>query len=125
MNLFQGGMSIDDKGNLIQKDVRRSNSLNDRKVREIGVINSMIAQGEKLDDDEKALLYQKQIDILKSMNLTPSQYQKAKDKLIYKYEGIWSGITSNLAAVVATKPSIIQGLQNIDNQGQVLLFLIF
>lgn len=115
MNLFQGGMSIDDKGNLIQKDVRRSNSLNDRKVREIGVINSMIAQGEKLDDDEKALLYQKQIDILKSMNLTPSQYQKAKDKLIYKYEGIWSGITSNLAAVVATKPSIIQGLQNIDN----------
>lgn len=115
MNLFQGGMSIDDKGNLIQKDVRRSNSLNDRKVREIGVINSMIAQGEKLDDDEKALLYQKQIDILKSMNLTPSQYQKAKDKLIYKYEGIWYGITSNLAAVVATKPSIIQGLQNIDN----------
>ena len=115
MNLFQGGMSIDDKGNLIQKDVRRSNSLNDRKVREIGVINSMIAQGEKLDDDEKALLYQKQIDILKSMNLTPSQYQKAKDKLIYKYEGIWSDITSNLAAVVATKPSIIQSLQNIDN----------
>lgn len=115
MNLFQGGMSIDDKGNLIRKDVRRSNSLNDRKVREIGVINSMIAQGEKLDDDEKALLYQKQIDILKSMNLTPSQYQKAKDKLIYKYEGIWSGITSNLAAVVATKPFIMLGLQNIDN----------
>lgn len=115
MNLFQGGMSIDDKGNLIRKDVRRSNSLNDRKVREIGVINSMIAQGEKLDDDEKALLYQKQIDILKSMNLTPSQYQKAKGKLIYKYEGIWSGITSNLAAVVATKPFIMLGLQNIDN----------
>lgn len=115
MNLFQGGMSIDDKGNLIRKDVRRSNSLNDRKVREIGVINSMIAQGEKLDDDEKALLYQKQIDILKSMNLTPSQYQKAKNKLIYKYEGIWSGITSNLAAVVATKPFIMLGLQNIDN----------
>lgn len=115
MNLFQGGLSIDDKGNLIQKDVRKSNSINDRKVREIGVINSMIAQGGSLDDDEKTLLYQKQIDILKSMNLTPSQYQKAKDKLIYKYEGIVSGITSNLAAVVATSPTIVQGLRSIDN----------
>lgn len=115
VNLFQGGLSIDEKGNLVQKDVRKSNTLNDRKVREIGVINSMIAQGEKLDDDEKALLYQKQLDILKSMKLTNAQYKEAKDKLIYSYNGFWGGMKSNIAAGIQAIPGLMIGLSNIDN----------
>lgn len=107
INLFQGGLSLDEKGNLIKKDVRRSNSFNDRKVREIGVINSMIAQGEDLDDDEKSLLYQKQLDILKSMKLNNKQYAEAKDKLLYSYNGFFDGIKSNIAAGVQAIPGAL------------------
>ena len=114
VNLFQGGKSIDDNGNLIDRDVRKNNSLNDRKVREIGVINSYRAQ-EKLDDDQNELLHQKQLEILNSMNLTPSQRKKAEDALIYKYEGFWSGVTSTLALGVATNPYAMKGLKTIDD----------
>lgn len=115
-NLFQGGYGIDDKGNLVKRDVRNSNTINDRKVREIGVINNIIAQGGTIDDDKKAILYQKQLDLLKSMKLTPSQYQKAKDKLIYQYEGFFGGLTSEIASGAITMfPSLIGGLKSIDN----------
>lgn len=114
VNLFQGGLSVDDKGNLVKKDVRRSNTINDRKVREIGVINSMIAQGENMDDDEKALLYQKQLDILRSMKLSGIQYKNAKDKLIYSYNGFWGGMKANIAAGIQAFPTLMVGLSNID-----------
>ena len=115
MNLFQGGFSVDNKGNLVKKDVRRSNDLNDRKVREIGVINSMIAQGADIDDDSRELLQQKQRDILRSMNLSPAQYQKAKDTLIYQSQGFWDSLKSNAAATVTTiAPGFITALGTVD-----------
>lgn len=115
VNLFQGGYSIDNKGNLTKKDVRRSNDLNDRKVREIGVINSMIAQGADLDDDGKELLQQKQRDILRSMNLSPAQYEKAKNTLIYQSQGLLDSVKSNAAATVTNlAPGFIASLGTLD-----------
>lgn len=110
-NLFQGGMGLDDKGNLVQKDVRKSNTIQDRAVREIGVINSMIAQEADMTDDRKQLLYQKQLDILKSLKLSNSQYAKAKEKLLYRYTGFLEGGLNNIARVATTlAPQLTAGL---------------
>ncbi|MDR1019042.1 MAG: hypothetical protein LBM02_10130 [Lachnospiraceae bacterium] len=124
-NLYQGGLGIDEHGNLVKRDVRYNNTENDRKVREIGVINNQLRTGSNLDDDTRALLYHKQMDIVNSMKLTPKQRQAAIDNLIVNDKNnlnvvgqIATALFSPLLAVaggVATLGEEIYNMANYDN----------
>ena len=114
-NLFQGGLGLDAKGNLVKRDVRSSNTLEDRVVREIGVINSMIAQESGITDDRRQLLQQRQTDLLKTLGLSNSQYAAAKDKLIYRSTGFWEGGLNNVAKVASKVPFLISQVKMVDN----------
>lgn len=113
-NLFQGGLGVDDNGNLVKKDVRYSNTKQDQLVREIGVLNNMRAT-EKNSNSDNALLYQKSLSLFNQLKFRNGEERaKAKEALIYQPQGFFEGLKNDVLGLASANPFYRLGAKTLD-----------
>ena len=78
--LYTNGYTVDWEGNLVKGDAKVQNDANGRIIREIGVINNMLANS---DLDDSQILYLKRARDLKfnSLNIDKKNKDKVKSKI--------------------------------------------